>query len=331
MEKDSYEVRRFMIDKRYQQRGAMGIITDLYQKNFMQRFDKDEAIPYYCASDFPGLICTDDTFRNSAGVPIRYFLYRYAEYDPDRIVLFCPGIGPGHTAYLAEITNLCRAGYRVLTLDYTGCGASGGEKLPSVNAPTRDAIELIDHLHPREEIIPIGHSLGGYTALNIAQLTPSVTRAVILSGFVSIADEMMGFVKLRVLANRIKRFERKIDPNLGSLDNRAYLASTTDRILWFHSTDDPMVNYRYNAGQVLKIGNPNVRVVTFEHKKHTPQYTQEALETMNAWIGEHERLVQNKTLDSLESRKAFFADKPIERMTAQDPAVLDEILRFIGA
>ena len=104
----------------------MGKITDMYQENFLQRFDKDGIIPYYSAADFPGLICAEDAFLNSAGALIRYFFYRYPGYDETRLILFCPGIGPGHTAYLAEIETLCRAGCRVLTLDYTGCGASGG-------------------------------------------------------------------------------------------------------------------------------------------------------------------------------------------------------------
>lgn len=309
----------------------MGIIVNTYKKNFLQRYDKDEAIPYYSASDFAGLVCEEGSFDNSAGVKICYFTYRYGGYDESKLILFCPGMGPGHTAYLSEIETLCRAGYRVLTLDYTGCGASGGERMTSVNAPVRDAMELLDLLQPQAEIIPVGHSLGGYTALTVAHLSPAVTRAVIISGFIGIADEMMGFLKLRLLADRVGRFERKLDPRYGAVDNRAYLKTTTDRILWIHSTDDPMVNYKYNAGRVLKIANPNVRVVTVTGKKHNPQYTAEALETMNAWMGEYYRLIREKQLDTPEARKAYFTDKPIGRMTAQDPAVFDEILRFIGA
>ena len=309
----------------------MNKIINQYQNNFLQRFDKDGAIPYYSPADFPGLVCEQGSFQNSADVLIQYFIYHYEGYDKDKLILFCPGIGPGHTAYLMEIETLCQAGYRVLTLDYTGCGASGGERMPSVNAPTQDALELLDLLHPQEEIIPIGHSLGGYTVLNITHLTPGITRAVILSGFVSIADEAMGFVKLRPLANCVKKYEKKLDPRYSALDNRAYLAATKDQLMWIHSTDDPMVNYKYNAGQVLKMGNPNVRVVTVEHKKHNPQYTLEAVETMNAWIGEYGRLIQEKQLNTPEERKAYFADKPIGRMTAQDPAVYAEILQFIEA
>ncbi len=309
----------------------MGFVVNQYQKNFLQRFDKDVAIPYFSPADFPGLFCEESSFHNTEGIKIRYFIYRYEEFDPGKLILFCPGIGPGHTAYLAEIETICRAGYRVLTLDYIGCGASDGERLFSVNAPTRDALELLSRLRPQEEVIPVGHSLGGYTALNLARLSPTIKRAVILSGFISIADEMMGFVKFRLLANRVKRFEQKLDPRYGSPDNRSYLASTTDDILWIHSTDDPMVNYKYNAGRLSKMQNPHLRLITVEQKKHNPQYAPDALRTMNDWIGTYNRLVQENKLATVEARKAYFADKPIRQMTAQDPAIWEEILRFIKA
>ncbi len=309
----------------------MGIIVSIYKKNFLKRFDKEEGIPYYSASDFPGLACEEGTFRNRSGIEIRFYIYSYSGYDGSRLILFCPGMGPGHTAYLSEIETLAKAGLRVLTLDYTGCGSSGGERMPSVNAPTRDALELLDHLKPREEIIPIGHSLGGYTALNLAHLRDDVTRAVILSGFVGIADEMRGFVKFPFLANRVSRYEKKIDPYFASLDNRSWLAATKDRLLWFHSQDDPMVNYDNNAGVVKGIGNPNVRLVTVDGRKHNPQYTDAAVAAMNEWIGGFNRLIGEGKLATPEEKKTYFADKPIGRMTEQDPAVYDEILRFVRA
>ena len=307
----------------------MCIIIALYKKNFLLRYDKDEAIPYASCADYNGLICDQGSFCNSDDVNIEYFYYYYDGYYQDKLLLFCPGLGPGHTAYLAEIERLCRAGYRVLTLDYTGCGTSGGDRLPSINAPTRDVVELIGYLHPSERIIPIGHSMGGYTVLNLCNLTPSFDRAVILSGFVDIYSEMMGFLKSRMLAERIGLYERKWNKLYGTLDNRAYLATTTNKLLWFHSTDDPMVNYACNAGQVIELHNLNVHIVTVEGKKHNPQYTQEALVRMNSWIGEYNRLVKSKQLATLEARKAYFADKPVAMMTEQDPTVYAEILRFI--
>ncbi len=306
------------------------MIAAIYKKLLLKRYDKDDATPYYGAADFPELCREEDFFENSENVRIRYYLYRYAPQEAGPLILFCPGVGPGHTAYLREIETLCRAGYRVLTLDYTGCGASGGERLPSLNAPTRDAFELLERLRPSGEVVPVGHSLGGYTALNLARLAPEIKRAVVLSGFSGVADLLPGFVKLPPLARRIERYEAEICPRFASSENLAFLAQTTDRILWIHSKDDPTVPYRTTAGRVAGLGNPNVRVITVEDKKHNPQYTAEAVKQMNAWIGRYTLLVKTGRLNTPEKRRAYFSDKPIERMTEPDPAVFAEILRFIG-
>ena len=307
----------------------MGIIVRKYRENFMKRYDLDEGIPFPGLTDFPGLVCESGSFRNADGVIVRYFTYYYDGCRNDKLILFCHGLGPGHTPYTADIEQLCRAGMRVLAFDYAGCGASDGERLTSANAPARDAVTLLELLNPKEEIIPVGHSFGGYTALTLANALPRVKRAVVISGFVSIADEMMGFVKLRFLANRVKHYEKKLIPRFGTLDNRAYLASTQDKLLWIHSTDDPVVSYKYNAAQVIRLKNPNVRIISVENKQHMPQYTNEALETMNAWLGEYYRAVNEKKLNTAEEKKAFFKDKPALKMTEPDPAVFGEILRFI--
>ena len=55
-----------------------------------------------------------------------------------------------------------------------------------------------------------------------------------------------------------------------------------------------------------------------------------ALATMNAWMGGYYRLIREKQLETPEARKAYFADKPVGQMTAQDPAVFGEILKFLN-
>lgn len=307
----------------------MNPIVKAYKDNFIQRFDKDLAIPYYSYQDFPNLKCVEQQFNNSKGIEISYFVYSYDNYNKDKIIIFCPGIGPGHTAYLSEIDYLCQAGYKVVTLDYTGCGASKGDNLMSTNQPTRDVIELINLLNLKEEIVIVGHSLGAYTALNVINLVPSIHKAVIISGFVDISSEMMGFMKLRLLSNFVKRYEKKIDPVYGKINNWKYLKKTTDDLLFIHSTDDPMVNYKYNTGKVIKIKNPHLTVKTVENKKHNPNYSLEALNFMNQSMGGYFQLINEGKLTTLEERKQYFEDKPISKMTEQDDQIMGIILDFI--
>lgn len=307
----------------------MGVITKLYIDNFLQRFDADEAIPYYSYKDFKGIVFEEKSFKNSAGIDIKYFYYYYPNFIKDKIILFCPGIGPGHISYLAEIEYLCKSGYKVLTFDYTGCGYSGGERLDSINRPTKDAVELLNELKIKEEIIVIGHSLGGYTTYNLANLLPFVHKAVVISGFVDIASEMQTFVKFSFLANIIKSYEKKLDKEYAKINNWKYLKNTTDDLLIIHSLDDRMVSYAYNTQKVAKFNNPHIIIKTVDNKKHNPNYSMASIEFMNnAMYGYNRLIAENKDI-TLEERKQYFADKPIEKLTEQDPDIFKIILDFI--
>ena len=307
----------------------MGLIARKYREQLLCRYDKDGFTPYLSASDFPGLISDEGAFVNTAGVAVAFFRYRYEGFDPAKLVVFCHGLGAGHTAYLAEIEYLCRNGLQVLTLDYTGCDKSGGDGMLSVNRPTRDVVELLDYLKPKEEVVVVGHSLGGYTALNVIRMTDSIKRAVILSGFL-FSRKMLGhFIKSRLINYFVERAERKTDPEIALADNAAYLKTTSDRLLFVASKDDPMVPFSIGAGLAQTLGNDNLSFLVVENKKHNPNYTADALAFMQESFGTFNRLVAEGKLQTLEEKQAFFADKPAAKMTTQDDAVMGEVVRFI--
>lgn len=307
----------------------MGFVVNLYKQNFLQRFDIDEAVPFYSPKDFKGLVFEENSFKTKAGITIKYFYFYYPNFIKDKIILFCPGIGPGHVSYIAEIEYLCKSGYKVLTLDYAGCGYSEGERLPSCNEPTKDAIELLENLKLKEELIIVGHSLGGYTTYNLVNLLPNVHKAVIISGFVDITSEMQTFMKFRFLGNKVKRYEKKLDPEYGSIDNWKYLKNTKDDLLIIHSTDDQMVSYKYNTQKVAKLNNPHIVIHAVENKKHNPNYSMDALIFMNNSMYGYNKLLSENKEATLEQRKEYFKDKPIEKLTAQDPDIFKLILDFI--
>ena len=307
----------------------MGLISSFYKKAFLIRYDKDEAIPYYSVEDFPEMKVEKNTFVNSKGVEIHYFFYYYSEPKRNIVALFCPGMGPGHTAYFAEINALCKAGYKVLTLDYTGCGESGGETMFSVNAPTRDVNELLNLLQLKDEIIILGHSLGGYTALNISNLRNDISKTVVISGFLSIENEMIGLSKSRFMGWRVKKFEQKNDPEYAFINNIEYLKTTNDKIMFMQSTDDKMVAYRNALGYVKELNRPNIECVVVNNKGHNPLYSNDAVVYMNNTFYNYNRLIKNKTLNTLEKRKEFMSDKSIEKMTEIDSDLIGIILEFI--
>ena len=307
----------------------MGFIANKYRKQLLRRYDKDGYTPYLSAADFPGLTVDAGTFVNSVGATVAYFRYRYENYDPAKLVVFCHGLGPGHTAYIAEIEYLCRNGLQVLTLDYTGCDRSGGDGMLSVNRPTRDVLELLDFVKPTEEMSVVGHSLGGYTALNVIRMTDAIRRGVILSGFLESRKMLGQFIKNRLVNALVERAERKTDREIACADNAAYLKETTDRLLFIASRDDPMVPFSIGAGLAQTLGNDNLSFLTVDGRKHNPNYTPEALAFMQESFGTFNRLVAEGKLQTLEEKRAFFADRPAAKMTVQDDAVMGEVVRFI--
>ncbi len=307
----------------------MGIVSKLYLSKFVCRYDKEVGVPYYSYLDFKGLHQESNSFFNKLGAEIRYFYYFYDGYKQDKVILFCHGIGPGHTAYLAEIEALAKRGYKILTLDYTGCGESGGKYLRSLNQPTSDVIELLDHLKLDKLVVLVGHSLGGYTALNVINLREDIFKAVIMSGFLNIESLALSLLKSRFVVSRILAYEKKAEPNYFNINNIDYLKTTKDKLFFIHSEDDQMVPFSISLKLVEEINNPNIKILKVNNRKHNPNYTDDAVNYMNDVFGRYNALIKQKQIKTDEDKINFFKNVSLERLVKQDEGMMDEIAQFI--
>ena len=251
----------------------MGIISYIYKKRFVCRYDKVIGIPYYSFNDFKGLKQEAYSFNNSLNTEIHYFFYYYDKYKEDKIVLFLPGIGPGHTAYLKEINELAKHGYKVLTLDYMGCDKSKGKGLRSLNEPTRDVNDLLNHLKLEAPLVLVGHSLGGFTSMNLLELREEINKAVILSGFLNIKSLIEGQVKSKFVNSRILAYERKVESEYFKLDNLNYLKNTGKKVLFIQSDDDNVVPYLTALKLVEELDNPSIKTLRLTGRFHNPNYS----------------------------------------------------------
>lgn len=305
------------------------MIARLYRKRFVHRYDKEVGIPYYSYHDFPLLEQEAKEFINSKGIKIKYFFYYYQNYIKDKIILFCHGIGPGHTAYLKEIETLAKHGYKVLTLDYTGCGESGGKYLGSLNTPTRDVIDLMNYLNIKTPIVLVGHSLGGFTALNVINEMKCINKAVIISGFLDIKSLLSTAIKSKLILSRILKYEHKTEPNFFNLDIFEYLKSTHDKLLFIHSEDDQIVPYSISMKLVEEINNPSIKVIKVNNKKHNPNYSISAVNYMNEVFGKYTSLIANKKIKTDEEKTKFFKDVSLSKLVEQDINIFNQIFEFI--
>ena len=84
------------------------------------------------------------------------------------VVVFLPGYMSDMTGTKAEaLAGWAQArGQAFLRLDYSGCGASGGDFLDgSIARWTEDVLALIDHVAPQGRVVLVGSSMGGWVAL----------------------------------------------------------------------------------------------------------------------------------------------------------------------
>ena len=89
------------------------------------------------------------------------------------LIVFLPGYMSDMTGSKAEALDgwAAAAGRAYLRLDYSGCGASGGDFLDgSIGRWTADALAVIDHVAPGAHVLLVGSSMGGWIALRLGLL-----------------------------------------------------------------------------------------------------------------------------------------------------------------
>lgn len=88
------------------------------------------------------------------------------------LLVFLPGYMSDMTGSKAEaLDDWAKANGRAcLRLDYSGCGASGGDFLDgSIGRWTADALAVINHVWPTGGVLLVGSSMGGWIALLAGQ------------------------------------------------------------------------------------------------------------------------------------------------------------------
>lgn len=308
----------------------VGPIAKVYLEKFVCRYDKEVGVPYYSVEDFKGLHREAYAFNNSKRIEIHYFYYYYDNYNQDKIILFCPGLGPGHASYMAEIETLAKRGYKVLTIDYTGCGESKGKHLGSMNFPTRDVNELLDYLKLDKEVILMGHSLGGFTSLKVLYLRDEIKKAVVLSPIISIEPMVLRASKSKFITYWVLRYERKVGKAYDKIDLPKYLGTLDKNVLFIQSVDDPMVPYKTSLKLAEEANNPHIQIIKMKGRKHNPNYTEAAVRYMAQVFGDFNRRVMDKKIAGDQERINYFKDVSIARLTEQDQTLFDQIVAFIN-
>ncbi len=315
-------------------------VQGYFIKTMYSRADENGTVFYFSAKDFDGLSAEPFEFLSRRNEKLRGYFYHYDVKYPDRIIIFEHGIGGGHRSYMKEIELIARHGYLVFSYDHTGCMESEGENTNGFVQSLSDLDACIDALEalPKtkdKKISVVGHSWGGFSALNICALHPEVDHIVAISGYISakqiIKQKLPGW--LAIYRRGVYDMERKANPSLAASSADASLKNTDANVLIIHSDDDKIVGKSFNFDVLKKAlaGKENVRFLEVTGKGHNPNYTFDAVQYMREFFKELQEKIKGGELITDERKSAFVARFDWDRMTAQDENVWAEIFKTLDA
>ncbi len=145
----------------------LGIIA--HHVAFGHRYDRDPMVTYLSAED-TGLKA-EPIVVPSKPQSLRGYIYTAGEdTHPEKVIVFCHGLGPGHCAYMTEISYFCRLGYTVVAMDYCGCGETPGKKARGFYSgviAAKDTVQYVrsDARFSKRRVFLVGHSWGAYSAI----------------------------------------------------------------------------------------------------------------------------------------------------------------------
>lgn len=314
------------------------LVERIYKSTVFQRYDERDTAFYFSHTDFEGINREDYSFKNYWGDELSAFFYYPDNEIEGRIVIFEHGLGAGHRSYMREIATLVSHGYRVLTYDRTGCASSPGETARGLSASLSDLDACIkavrdDEKYSSFDISVVGHSWGGFSAMNISAYHPDVSHIVAMSGFSSLSAmlEQRFAGLLRRYIPYIYNLEKKNNPDYVDSDAMKALADTEAQVLIIHSTDDPVVSapIHFKRLRAALSHKKNIRFLELDGKKHNPNYTASAVNL----LADYQKSLKKKAkkLKTAEQKRAFLSSFDWYAITEQDESVWREIFATLDA
>ena len=195
--------------------------------------------------------------------------------------------------------------------------------------PTLDVMDLLDYLKIDKPIVLVGHSLGGYTSLNIINQRKDIDRAVVIAPFIDMKSLLNVFTKSNFITKHLLKYEKKVNTKYYPIDNIKYLKNTKDKLFIIQSDDDGMIPYSISLQVVESLNNPNLKLLRMSGRKHNPTYKDSAVKYMSEVFGSFELLIKNKVIKTKEDRIDYFKNVSIDMLTEQDENLYNQIIAFI--
>ena len=260
----------------------------------------------------------------SDGNILRGYKYYIGSKKNKTCIILHHGMGAGHNAYETFIYNMAKHGYLIYAYDNACCGDSTGSGWWNFSSSLIDQENFFkwfehDEDQKGQKHVIVGHSWGGFTALN--GLRYPVDKVVAMSAFTNVVKLINQIIpSLKLLTPLLRGTQRHYFGRYGNVNCEKLLQSSTIPVMLVHGDKDETVNYQKNFLPLKKKyqDKKNIEFYTVKDRCHQPEMTvaaQNYYNELNALIG------KVKTED--------FPSVDYDLLLEQDPKVLNDIFAFI--
>ena len=259
----------------------MGAAATLYERVFSRRGDPLERQITQTADEL--LLSARPVSFPSGENTLRGFVYADRS-GPDLpvkgLVLCSHGIFADHTVLLPVIARFCRAGYRVMAFDDTGCGQSVGKNIRGLCQAADDLNAALRFIRRNADLrdLPLvlfGHSLGAYAVCACLPFAPHARAAAVFSPF-NRSDQMLLAAGRQLIGKKvwplspyIRAYEHFKFGNTARLTAVDGINAVSVPVWLFHAEDDQIVPLTCSpAARPDALTNKNAACFLYDHRGH---------------------------------------------------------------
>ena len=317
------------------------LFSKIIKKKFdavLGRYDGNPACYYFSQKDFPNIKSLEFDIKGDRNILLKGSFYYYGEMNADKLVIFDHGIGAGYLAYFKEIEKLASRGYTVYSYDHTGCVSSGGEGIYGFAQGINDLDHVISTLKndarfKNKNIRVMGHSWGGYSAMNCMTLHSEITHVVSVSGFLSARSLVEQYLPKFVMkySDEVMDRERKNNPKYADMDAIESIKKSDAKLLYIQSRDDKKVLYSKSYEPLFHAfaRRKDTDFISLDKRNHVPHYTEHAAAAYDAFVAKLQKLSKQKKLVTKEEQNEFRNSTDWNEITEQDENVWNKIFEFL--
>ncbi len=294
-------------------------------KIYNSRCDNRKDIKIFNYNDFDFLDHKDFEFNSSDSlIKGRIYSLKDKEKLNNKIIIFFHGFGGGHENYMHEIIEFVNKGYLVFAYDNLGCELSEGKSIKGLLEVFNETENFYKYFktlkeYQNKDIYLVGHSWGGFNAINSSNIIKDAKKVVALSSFNSANYPSKGnllIIKLcRVFFYIINLF--KFKKYINFVSKKTIKRNKNIEYLLINGENDKVVFPSQSSNIYSKLNYPNLNNIVLKNKGHSLQLE----------VNSEKYLI--KFLNDMKKEDFNGNSYDYELLTKQDKNVYDIIFKFL--